>query len=266
MLPPIFTQFAKALESKGFNPKSGEIYARLVFSAVGENAASPNLTLGAVTAQLAELGNTSRHYVALHAFCDFVINTMPEEVAEFYQTLRSWLYDHRRRFRQTPAVAKPRPSQSYCRALLNFALEVGHPFAYPFALVAFCGLRCTEACNLIKSQEVPSGFITVFGKGRKSRQVPVPAFVTALAEDYNGDFYDDREFRHQLAEFQNDYARRELLAPQIFTPHDFRHAYACMLLENHTPEHIIQMWLGHSSSQTTGIYLQNAYKDRLPVP
>ena len=132
------------------------------------------------------------------------------------------------------------------------------------------GLRVSEALALeVADLSLDTDLPTIrvrSGKGRKSRIVPVhpelgAAFQTALAYGnvYEGRIIDvHRTTAHRWV--QKAVVRAEQLGAippgREVSTHTFRHSYARHLLINGIPINYLSRWLGHSSIQTTLIYLE----------
>jgi integrase/recombinase XerC len=129
-----------------------------------------------------------------------------------------------------------------------------------------CGLRISEALSISKSN-INNGFITVTGKGNKSRSIPIlPQVVTAINQYINncpyvinnsqaifigkhGKVLNPRTVQKTLTTI-----RRKLNLPEFLTPHSFRHNFATHLLANGADLRSIQELLGHKNLSTTQIY------------
>ncbi len=141
-----------------------------------------------------------------------------------------------------------------------------------------CGLRVSELVGLNEEDlDASEGWLRVRGKGRKERQVPIPAKALAALRRY-------LEQRHpapgEAALFLNPRGRRltdrsvrnivktwsRLLAgdPSLH-PHSFRHAYATHLLAEGADLRAIQELLGHASLSTTQKYTQLALTELMAV-
>lgn len=134
-----------------------------------------------------------------------------------------------------------------------------------------CGLRVSELTELRMSAIYETeGYISVFGKGRKQRIVPIAE--SALREIHN--YY---AFRHEIDVkhgfedyvFLNRFGRKlsrimvfnivkrycaEAGISKEVSPHTFRHTFATHLLEGGANLRAIQMMLGHEQISTTEIY------------
>jgi len=138
-----------------------------------------------------------------------------------------------------------------------------------FTLLYGCGLRLGEALALDRGDAPTGGAMTVTGKGRKQRVVPVlPVVASALAEylalcPFRGGrdqplFVGARGGRLNPGVVQRQMRRlRALLGlPATATPHALRHSFATHLLAGGGDLRTIQELLGHSSLSTTQRYTQ----------
>jgi len=130
-----------------------------------------------------------------------------------------------------------------------------------------CGLRIDEALSLDRNILPLGDTLTVTGKGRKQRMVPVLPAVRAALEDYlarcpyqpGGDgalFIGARGKRLQagVVQLQMRRARAALGLPETATPHALRHSFATHLLGAGGDLRAIQELLGHVSLSTTQRY------------
>jgi len=127
------------------------------------------------------------------------------------------------------------------------------------------GLRATEVVSLPLSA-VPrdAPFLTVTGKGAKSRLVPVStrarlALTRWLAVRAPGGRYlfPSRKAhltRIRLYQMIKDLAARTGIDPARVSPHVLRHAFATHLLEGGADLRVLQALLGHADISTTQIY------------
>ena len=138
------------------------------------------------------------------------------------------------------------------------------------ALLYGSGLRISEALGL-KRRDVPAPHkgdsLTVLGKGRKSRMVPILPQVTELIADYIklcpfSIAPDEPVFRGakggplspRIMQLAMERLRGALGLAESATPHALRHSFATHLLSRGGDLRAIQELLGHASLSTTQIY------------
>jgi integrase/recombinase XerC len=129
------------------------------------------------------------------------------------------------------------------------------------------GLRISEALGL-KRGDVPLGqTLTVIGKGRKQRSVPVLPLVAAALNDYGAKipftgapssplFLSRRGLAMSAREAQSlmQRLRGQLGLAEKATPHALRHSFATHILQGGGDLRSLQELLGHASLSTTQIY------------
>ena len=132
-----------------------------------------------------------------------------------------------------------------------------------------CGLRISEALGLRRGDFGAQDAITVTGKGRKQRMVPLIAAVAKLIGDYAALCpYDLPEagplfvgakggpLSPRLIQLAMARLRGALGLPETATPHALRHSFATHLLGRGGDLRSIQELLGHASLATTQIYTE----------
>ena len=135
------------------------------------------------------------------------------------------------------------------------------------ALIYGCGLRLSEALGLSRGEAPLGEMLTITGKGRKQRQLPVlPAVRTAVTDYLAACPYalgaDDPLFvgarggplNPRLVQRQMAALRGYLQLPATATPHALRHSFATHLLGGGGDLRAIQELLGHASLSTTQRY------------
>lgn len=140
-----------------------------------------------------------------------------------------------------------------------------------FYLLYQTGVRISEALNLNVGHL--SEYITILGKGNKKRIVPIISSTLDFIKSYVDEhpysktkesplFYGERGGRLSpiVAARQIQRLKKLIGLPDFFTPHSFRHSCATHLLENGANLREIQKLLGHSSINTTQIYLSVSKK------
>ncbi len=137
------------------------------------------------------------------------------------------------------------------------------------------GLRVTECCGLdVGDVALDEGMVTVWGKGKKQRRVPMsdasidtvgtyvdrarPAFIRA-ATPVGAMFMNQRGARLGPRDVRRILDRR---SPVPTHPHALRHTYATNLLDGGADLRVVQELLGHESLKTTQIYT-HVSKERL---
>jgi integrase/recombinase XerC len=139
------------------------------------------------------------------------------------------------------------------------------------ALLYGSGLRISEALSL-KRNDVPAregDAITVVGKGRKTRMVPVLPQVLQTITDYvalcpfelppNGPLFLGARggpLSPRILQLTMERLRGALGLPDTATPHALRHSFATHLLARGGDLRSIQELLGHASLSTTQIYTE----------
>jgi len=138
-----------------------------------------------------------------------------------------------------------------------------------FMLLYGCGLRISEALSLNGDDwhAIKSGQLTITGKGRKQRVVPLLDEVKQELEHYikvcpftmQGDeaiFRGEKGARLNPAVAQRAMRtiRQQTMLPDYATPHALRHSFASHLLNSGADLRSIQELLGHASLSTTQQY------------
>jgi integrase/recombinase XerD len=133
------------------------------------------------------------------------------------------------------------------------------------------GLRVSELCGLaVADVNLASGYVRVFGKGRKQRLVPLGDVarerIAAYLETARPGFVKQPSVkalfltgrgrpmtRQGFWKLLRRYARAAGIAADI-SPHKLRHSFATHLLEHGADLRAVQAMLGHADISTTQIY------------
>ena len=131
------------------------------------------------------------------------------------------------------------------------------------------GLRISEALGLRRGDAPLGDWLTITGKGNKTREVPVLTAAAEAVDDYlavcpfddgpsaplfvssRGGALGPRAVQRLVEDL-----RSSLDLPAHVTPHALRHAFATHLLSNGGDLRAIQELLGHASLSTTQRYTQ----------
>ena len=135
------------------------------------------------------------------------------------------------------------------------------------ALLYGCGLRIAEALGLKRADFGARDVLTVMGKGRKQRMVPLIPPVAKLIADYialcpcdlpeAGPLFVGAKggpLAARVVQLAMARLRGALGLPETATPHALRHSFATHLLARGGDLRSIQELLGHASLSTTQIY------------
>jgi integrase/recombinase XerC len=176
---------------------------------------------------------------------------------------------------KTPKISKPIPKaasqiniEKIFTAIANFRKnnwEIARDQAF-LTLLYGCGLRISEALSLTKNS-FSGEVLTVTGKGKKQRIVPILTIVQKRINDYlqacpykikeeETIFFSKTGKKYSRFEFEKlmQNLRRNLNLEDTLTPHALRHSFATHLLENGCDLRTIQQLLGHQSLSTTQRY------------
>jgi len=135
------------------------------------------------------------------------------------------------------------------------------------ALLYGCGLRISEALGLKRADFSGRDVLTVIGKGRKQRMVPLIEPVQKLIADYialcpydlpgEGPLFVGAKggpLSPRIVQIAMERLRGALGLAETATPHALRHSFATHLLARGGDLRSIQELLGHASLSTTQIY------------
>ena len=145
-------------------------------------------------------------------------------------------------------------------------------------LIYSSGLRVSEAVNSNTNDfEEDQNFLRVFGKGSKTRLVPVGRFAKSAVNKWINErkniatkdqalFVNLRGGRISARSIQESVKKLALMQglPPV-NPHMLRHSFATHLLESSGDLRSIQELLGHSSLSTTQIYTRVDYQHLIKV-
>ncbi len=129
------------------------------------------------------------------------------------------------------------------------------------------GVRLAELVGIdLKDLDLPGGFVTVTGKGNKTRQIPLGGPCVAAIENWLAErgpvgvdaplFTGRGERRISRSTVQKRLKRLggAQLGSNVLHPHMLRHSFASHLLESSGDLRAVQELLGHADIATTQIY------------
>lgn len=146
---------------------------------------------------------------------------------------------------------------------------------YPLFLFMYhTGARVSEVAELTIGQlHLNTKMVLIHGKGNKDRVVPLEAKLVSILKDTISGREESTEAPVFLNRYGCKYSRRGIAyalksvleeavktAPTIglkrISPHCIRHTTAMHLLQAKTDMNSIRLWLGHTSIETTNIYVE----------
>ncbi|WP_180357678.1 tyrosine-type recombinase/integrase [Streptomyces sp. NP160] len=217
-------------------------------------------------------------------------------VHAFYRYLRHHGYDGPTPLeRVRPPRARPAPRRDYSDAEAEAILEAARRNAdggtkkgqFDYAVMAtlrYTGVRRGELVDAgLGDLDLGRRELTVVGKGRKRRVVPLPRAYVAVMEWYLADVRprlpaSEMLFANPRAELRGRFrgatdgqtlkrmtarygVEADVDGPHL--PHRWRHTYATHLLRQGVDVAVVQQLLGHSSITTTSVYLHLIRDDLL---
>ena len=151
-------------------------------------------------------------------------------------------------------------------ALVNAAPS--YPARMAFRIMLKTGLRVSEALALRRVDQRPPIIVVAAGspgnKGRRGREVPVPADLVESLRDLASSHSKDRYqpmlnlSRQRIGQVMKDTAIQLGIDPARAHPHAFRHTYGRNCVLRGVPIPVLQKWLGHSSLTDTQRYVELA--------
>lgn len=167
-----------------------------------------------------------------------------------------------------PKAGLPKPlSTADAARLADAADAAGGSTRAAILLFLYAGLRFSEAQQLRWDHiDLASGWLTIIGKGGRTRTLPIHARLLAGLRD--GKHHADAiasPWVHPSPELEQQpighvslrhriYRVAESIGLDGFTPHVGRHTYATQLLEATGDLALVQEALGHASPVTTRVY------------
>ena len=216
---------------------------------------------------------------ALASFADYAQSRNIEAGYVFHNSLNSISKKSFRKVKGKPRCSFTRAELEVLFSLPDPTTRIGWRDLVVLAVMYSSGARAQEICDLtvkdISHSENGNAILTLVGKGEKARRVKITADTTKLLDRYITsrkirDKPDTYVFPSQRNEkmsvscveeiFEKYIIKAKELHPEMFnagkyTPHVMRHTTATHLIEAGVPLPIVKNIFGHSSIQTTQVYL-----------
>ncbi|MDD5157300.1 tyrosine-type recombinase/integrase [Sulfurimonas sp.] len=156
-------------------------------------------------------------------------------------------------------VAKTLP-KPISHKIITEALLLAEPFERLIVTMFYAlGVRISELASL-ETKDLSQGWIRVFGKGSKQRDMPLLPMLEEMLNDYLSLSKQKKFIFEKNGEKLSENSLRYIVI-KVFkrvnikvSPHQLRHSYATELLNNNAPIADVSELLGHSSMATTQIY------------
>lgn len=146
-----------------------------------------------------------------------------------------------------------------------------HTYHFAIRIMAGTGVRVSELMNL-SVEDARRGYGDVYGKGGKLRRVYFPAGLRSELERWVRNDKPERMLMlnrfgaplsaRGLSSQLKVYARKSGLDPAVIHPHAFRHLFARQFLAHGGNIALLADLLGHSSLETTRIYLRQTVDEQ----
>lgn len=216
---------------------------------------------------------------ALSSFAEYAQDRNLEAGYIFRSSLARISKKSFRRVKGKQRCSFTRPELEILFSLPDTSEKIGWRDLVLLSVMYSSGARAQEICDLtvrhITHDEKGNAILTLIGKGEKSRRVKITADATALLDKYIsyrkiGDQPDRHVFSSQRSEQISVVCIEEIFSKYMaiakekhpdkfcagrYTPHVMRHTTATHLIEAGVPLAIVKNILGHSSIQTTQIYV-----------
>lgn len=216
---------------------------------------------------------------ALASFADYARNRNLEAGCIFQNSLERIAKKSFRRVKGKQRSFFSRKELEILFSLPDTAEPLGWRDLVLLAIMYSSGARAQEICDLtvknVSHDEKGNAILTLIGKGQKARRVKITADATRLLDSYiHYRKIQSQPHRHVFSSQRNEHlsvpaieeifskyvtkakaAHPDLFCSGPYTPHVMRHTTASHLIESGVPLAIVKNILGHSSIQTTQIYV-----------
>ena len=216
---------------------------------------------------------------ALSSFAEYAQNRNVEEGYIFHSSLARISKKAFRKVKSKQRCIFTREEIKILLSLPDISTKLGWRDSVVLSLMYASGARAQEICDLtvrdVAYDEKNIAIVTLTGKGEKSRRVKITSDATKLLQQYISSqklenqldkyiFSSQRNNQMSVSCIEEIFEKYVTIAkiqnPDKFctgryTPHVMRHTTATHLIEAGVPLAIVKNILGHTSIQTTQIYL-----------
>jgi len=215
----------------------------------------------------------NQRMAAIKAFARFLQHEYPEKMLQWQQIRAT----HSKKYAQKQVMYLSQTEVAALFSVIHSNTKYGLRDRAMFLLLYDTAARVQEIANLSMNDFVPGNpsRVTLYGKGGKSRIVPVMKLTSDCVREYTEKFgltcvdkrnsplfcnrNGNRITRFGITYLLKLYSQKSRAAGNILpniSPHILRHSKAMHLLEEGCSEVVIQRLLGHSDIKTTSIYAQ----------
>lgn len=210
---------------------------------------------------------------AIKSFCRYIIFKHPD----YAETISRTMNVPQKKKTKTPRAFL---NTSEIKALLNAVDRSTWIGRRDYMLLDFCirtGVRVSELVSLSLENVVlnKAPYITVFGKGRKERTVPIDKqfgvtlnkWITSIKEQGYTHLFPSNRGSQMSSDAVQFLLRKYIkiatkthpsLEGKKISPHSLRHTTAMQLLDRGVDVQIIALWLGHEQIETTQVYFSES--------
>ena len=232
-----------------------------------------------ITARKNSRATAKQRLAALASFADYSESRNLEAAYIFKNSLKKISKKTFRKVKSKQRNSFTREELAVLFSLPDTTEKLGWRDLVLLSVMYSSGARAQEICNLTVKDITHDGkgnaILTLVGKGEKARRVKITADATQLLDKYiatrkismkpDVHIFPSQRNEHlsvsAIEEIYEKYIKKakaehpELFCRGPYTPHVMRHTTATHLIESGIPLAIVKNILGHSSIQTTQIYL-----------
>lgn len=176
-------------------------------------------------------------------------------------------------------ITKPSGTKGERRSLTNderaaFLEAIEDPVNLPFAFMYYCGLRPSEACNILASDLIEVAGVPALNiRGTKTknatRLVPLPSNLSRLIQkslkSSNKASQEVCVMSYETLSRRWQNLRKKIHAAPDLVPYCLRHTYCTDLLKNGIDVRIAQKLMGHSSINITSTIYSHIDEDLFTI-